>query len=244
MNKRFSLAMLEKPVHSMFRSILAMGIFVSSLVPVSAQDVANGKSLFEGNCTSCHAIHEKSIGPALKDVTTRRQEAWLLKWVRNSSALIKSGDPIAVKLFEDYNKVAMNSFENFSDDDIKDVLAYITEESANVPVVEKEDPKDPERTETTGAGMGGTSTTVLMILAGILLLSAVLLYRINGFLKQLIVNKFPERKEEEEANWYNSKFTPWMRSLNPTIASLVVIGAFTAAFGGWFFVYANTEIGV
>jgi len=236
--------MLEKPVHSMFRSILAMGIFVSSLVPVSAQDVANGKSLFEGNCTSCHAIHEKSIGPALKDVTTRRQEAWLLKWVRNSSALIKSGDPIAVKLFEDYNKVAMNSFENFSDDDIKDVLAYITEESANVPVVEKEDPKDPERTETTGAGMGGTSTTVLMILAGILLLSAVLLYRINGFLKQLIVNKFPERKEEEEANWYNSKFTPWMRSLNPTIASLVVIGAFTAAFGGWFFVYANTEIGV
>lgn len=230
----------------MLRSILAMGIFVSSLVPASAQDVANGKSLFEGNCTSCHAIHEKSIGPALKGVTERRQEAWLLKWVRNSTALIKSGDPIAVKLFEDNNKVAMNSFENFSDEDIKDVLAYISEESAKAPVVDA-GPASPETGATSPAGdsgMGGTTTTVLMILAGILLLSAVLLYRINGFLKQLIVNKFPERKEEEEATWYNSKFTPWMRELNPTIASLVVILAFTAAFGGWFFMYANTEIGV
>jgi len=240
--------MLEKPVHSMLRSILVMGIFVSSLVPASAQDVANGKSLFEGNCVSCHAIHEKSIGPALKGVTERRQEAWLLKWVRNSTALIKSGDPIAVKLFEDNNKVAMNSFENFSDEDIKDILAYITEESAKAPVVVTEGPaagtETGGSTNTGDSGMGGTTTTVLMILAGILLLSAVLLYRINGFLKQLIVNKFPERKEEEEATWYNSKFTPWMRSLNPTIASLVVISAFMAAFGGWFFVYANTEIGV
>lgn len=239
--------MLEKPVHSILRSMLAVGIFVSSLVPASAQDVANGKSLFEGNCVSCHAIHEKSIGPALKDVTSRRQEAWLLKWIRNSSALIKSGDPIAVKLFEENNKVAMNSFENFSDDDIKDVLAYITEESAKTPVVEA-GPGTPDQgnTPVTGgdSGMNGTTSTVLMVLAAILLLSSVLLYRINGFLKQLIVNKFPERKEEEEATWYNSKFTPWMRSLNPTIASLVVITAFMAAFGGWFFVYANTEIGV
>lgn len=239
--------MLEKPVHSILRSMLALGIFVSSLVPASAQDVANGKSLFEGNCVSCHAIHEKSIGPALKDVTTRRQEAWLLKWIRNSSALIKSGDPIAVKLFEENNKVAMNSFENFSDDDIKDVLAYITEESAKAPVVDA-GPGTPEEGAAPVAGgdsgMNGTTSTVLFILAAVLLLSSVLLYRINGFLKQLIVSKFPERKEEEEATWYNSKFTPWMRSLNPTIASLVVITAFMAAFGGWFFVYANTEIGV
>jgi len=232
----------------MLRSILVMGIFVSSLMPASAQDVANGKTLFEGNCTSCHAIHDKLIGPALAGVTERRQEAWLLKWVRNSTAMIKSGDPTAVKLFEDNNKSIMTSFENFSDDDIKDVLAYIKEESANAPVVATEGPA--AGTETGGAsnaggsGMTGTTTTVLLILAGILLLSSVLLYRINGFLKQLIAKKFPERQEEAQATWYNSTFSPWMRSLNPTIASVVVISAFMAAFGGWFFVYANTEIGV
>ncbi|MDX5469600.1 MAG: c-type cytochrome [Bacteroidota bacterium] len=231
----------------MMRSIFVLGILVTNLMPAQAQDVANGKSLFEGNCVSCHAIHEKSIGPALKGVTERREEAWLLKWVKNSTALIKSGDPVAVKLFNDYNKVAMNSFENFSDQDVKDILAYIKEESAKEPVVAAGPTGDAGTTTTAPTesnGLSGQTTTILMVLAGILILASVLLFRINSFLKELILKKFPERQAEEEATWYNSKFTPWMRSLNPTIASLVVVTVFMLAFGGWFFSYANTEIGV
>lgn len=230
----------------MMRSILVLGILVTNLVPTQAQDAANGKSLFEGNCVSCHAIHEKSIGPALKGVNERREEAWLIKWVKNSTALIKSGDPIAVKLFNDNNKVAMNSFESFSDQDVKDILAYIKEEGEKAPVVVAGTPETAETGGTTPAagGNSGMGTTVLMVLAAILILASILLYRINSFLKELILKKFPEKQAEEEATWYNSKFTPWMRNLNPTIAGLVVTTVFMLAFGGWFFKYANTEIGV
>lgn len=93
---------------------------------VSAQD---GEALFKANCTSCHAVKEKLIGPALMGVETRRSEDWLLKWIKNSTAVIKSGDEYAVKLYNDYNKVAMPSF-NLKDDEIKSILAYVKEEAA------------------------------------------------------------------------------------------------------------------
>ena len=55
-------------------------------------DVAEGEKLFNANCTSCHAINDKVVGPALKDVDKRQSEAWLIKWIQNSQAVIKSGD--------------------------------------------------------------------------------------------------------------------------------------------------------
>lgn len=240
--------MLEKPVQSIMRSFLVMGIFVSTFVPSAAQNLENGKALFESQCVSCHTIDKKTIGPALKDVHTRRDEAWLLKWVRNSGEVIKSGDPYAVKLFKEYNNVAMNSFENFKDEDIKDILAYIKEEGAKPAAAGAETTPATGEVGAPGAaantGSGSNMTTILLVLAGFLILAALLLYRINGYLKELLAKKFPEKGLEEEPNWYNSKFTPWLRSLNPTIASMVVISLFVAAFGGWFFGYANTEIGV
>lgn len=216
-------------------------------MPLQAQDVANGKSLFESNCTSCHAIQEKTIGPALKNVDQRHDEAWLIKWIRNSTAMIKSGDPAAVKLFNDNNKVAMSTFENFSDKDIKDILAYVKEESSKAPVVSAgpgEAPGTSGSPAPAPAAGSNMNTTVLAVLAVILILASILLIRINSFLKELILKKFPERREEEKETWYNSKFTPWVRGLNPTIAGLVITTVFMLMFGGWFFVYANTEIGV
>ncbi|MBI1221719.1 MAG: c-type cytochrome [Bacteroidetes bacterium] len=239
--------MLKKPVQSLWRSVLALGVLATSLMPLQAQDVANGKSLFESNCTSCHAIQEKTIGPALKNVDQRHDEAWLIKWIRNSTAMIKSGDPAAVKLFNDNNKVAMSTFENFSDKDIKDILAYVKEESSKAPVVSAgpgEAPGTSGSPAPAPAAGSNMNTTVLAVLAVILILASILLIRINSFLKELILKKFPERREEEKETWYNSKFTPWVRGLNPTIAGLVITTVFMLMFGGWFFVYANTEIGV
>ncbi len=68
------------------------------------------------------------IGPALKGIETRRPEEWLLKWIKNSNAVIKSGDAYAVKLYNEYNKTAMPSF-NLKDAEIKAVLAYVKVEA-------------------------------------------------------------------------------------------------------------------
>ncbi|MFN9519441.1 MAG: c-type cytochrome, partial [Bacteroidota bacterium] len=34
-------------------------------------DAAEGEKLFNANCVSCHAINDKVVGPALKDVHKR-----------------------------------------------------------------------------------------------------------------------------------------------------------------------------
>ena len=110
---------------------LLLPLILLSLLPsafLMAQDttaaVQDGEALFKANCSSCHAVKDKLIGPVLKGVETRRPQDWILKWVKNSTAVIKSGDEYANKLFNEYNKVVMTSFA-LSDAEIKSILAYI-----------------------------------------------------------------------------------------------------------------------
>src|ERR1035438_6689355 len=107
-------------------------VFVALLTPKSfAQD---GAALFSSNCTSCHGIGKEVLGPDLKDVSKRRQIDWILKWVKNSSAVIASGDPYATALFAKYNKTVMPA-QSLKDDEIKAIVAYIDAESAKAPKV-------------------------------------------------------------------------------------------------------------
>src|SRR5690606_22143604 len=43
----------------------------------------------------------------------------------NSQALVASGDPAAVKVFEEYNKVVMTPFPELTDDDIDNIISYV-----------------------------------------------------------------------------------------------------------------------
>ena len=99
--------------------------------PLSAYDVegdaANGKSLFNANCASCHKLDKKLVGPALGDVTERRELDWLLSWIKDNAALRASGDADAIAIFEEYNGSVMTAFPQLSDQDIYDILAYTIE---------------------------------------------------------------------------------------------------------------------
>ena len=105
---------------------------VAKAKPLTEQQLA-GKSLFENNCAQCHsATTETVVGPGLKGITSRTPgEAWLLKWIRNSQAVVASGDPYAVQVYNKFGKVAMSGFPNLTDADIKAILAYVdADESA------------------------------------------------------------------------------------------------------------------
>lgn len=105
--------------------------FAQDAAAAGGGDAAKGKELFQNNCASCHNVTgEKLIGPGLAGIETRRDEAWLIKWIKNPAAMIASGDAYAVKIFNEYNKVQMTAFANFSDDDIKGILAYVKEANA------------------------------------------------------------------------------------------------------------------
>jgi hypothetical protein len=65
------------------------------------------------------------IGPGLAGINQKHKQEWLVSWIKNSQKVIESGDKYAVELFNKYNKVPMPAYENFSDDEIKSILAYI-----------------------------------------------------------------------------------------------------------------------
>lgn len=94
-------------------------------------DAAKGETLFKNNCAQCHApTDERIVGPGLKGATTRNNIQWITKWVHNSAAVIASGDPYAVKIYNEYGKAQMTAFPNLSEDDIKGIFAYVDKASA------------------------------------------------------------------------------------------------------------------
>lgn len=121
---------------------LSLVILLAFSTSLSAQegDPVNGKSLFNANCAACHKLDKKMTGPALRNVEQRLAESegldreWLSSWIRNSSALVKSGDTYANKIFNEYGGAAMTAFPQLSDQDISDVLAYTAEEAPAPPV--------------------------------------------------------------------------------------------------------------
>lgn len=143
-------------------------------------DAANGKSIFNSQCASCHKLDRKMIGPALGDVTERRSTEWLLKWIKDNQALRASGDAEANAIFEEYNGSVMPAFPGLSDQDVKDILVYTVEGAK------------PAET-TAGGGDGAVAATpeeedntfILLTLGVVLLLLVILLVRVKNTLKQV-----------------------------------------------------------
>lgn len=100
---------------------------------VLAQDIKEGEALFKSKCTSCHGINRALVGPALQGMTERHpDEEWLISWIRNSQQLIQDGDEVAVRLFEENNRMVMTSFLDLSDDQIRNIIAYVDAEEAKL----------------------------------------------------------------------------------------------------------------
>lgn len=98
----------------------------------NAAAVAAGETLFQGNCAQCHAVHEVVVGPALAGVRKRRPEKWLISWVKNSSKMVASGDEYVVKIFNQYQKQQMPSYQ-LSDQEVSHILAYVEYAGATQP---------------------------------------------------------------------------------------------------------------
>ena len=108
-------------------SLVVVVILFSFSKIALTQNIEDGEKLYKANCTACHQIDNKLIGPALRGVSDKYSEDWLIKWIKNSAEMIASGDPDAIAIYEEYNKSPMTAFPYFSDDDVRNILAYIEE---------------------------------------------------------------------------------------------------------------------
>lgn len=103
----------------------------TALRTLSEEDLAAvtaGDALFKNNCVQCHAVNDVVVGPALSGITERRSISWLTAWIKNSSKVVASGDEYAVKLFNQYQKQQMPSFQ-LSEEEVKNIIKYIESES-------------------------------------------------------------------------------------------------------------------
>ncbi len=111
---------------TLVKTLLSFAILLSSVSATFAQDAAEGETLFKNNCAACHnTSDEVLVGPGLKGISERRPIEWIVKWVHNPQAVIASGDKYANDLYNKFNKAAMTPYPNFTEPQIKSIVAYI-----------------------------------------------------------------------------------------------------------------------
>lgn len=214
-------------------------------------DVAEGEQLFTANCSACHAMNERVVGPALKGVNEKYDEAWLIKWIKNSQSLVKAGDAKAVKIYKEYNEMVMTSFENLSDAQVKSILEYI----ATPPVVQAAAAPaagDASATGTEAAApaqdsfYSSTTFIALSIMALVLLVIVFVLYRIKNTVQGIYNAKFPEEAAYNAEDVVDVR-TTWKYKLftkHPVVGAIVVIMGFSIIMSIYSFDFANREVGV
>ena len=154
---------------------------VATEASATGGDAAAGKALFNSNCAACHKLDAKSTGPALRGMANKYESAWLQKWIKDSQGLIKSGDALAIKVYEENDKKLMTSFPQLSVADINNIIAYTSEEKPAAPAA------------VAGASVSGgatddsraSNTLILGALVLVMLMLVVMLVLVNKVLSKI-----------------------------------------------------------
>ena len=90
---------------------LVLLFLVEFAAPLSSQEgsaVSRGRTIFQAKCASCHTVGGGDrVGPDLQGVTSRREAAWLDRFIREPDVVIKGKDPAALALLQKYSGLAM-----------------------------------------------------------------------------------------------------------------------------------------
>jgi mono/diheme cytochrome c family protein len=214
---------------SRYLTFALLALFLNVSLSQSAAAQPNGESLFKANCTSCHSVGEnKVVGPGLKNVDQRRSEDWLISWIKNSQAMVKAGDPDAVKLFEEYNKVAMPSF-GFKDEEVKAILAYVKAEGDKAATAAPA--ADAATATAEGAEESNSTPWVLMVSLTLLIGLYFILNRVKQGLESVVRNR--EGEPEPVVLKGKAGLKHWIRSNKKLIALLLVVGVTLGSVKGW-----------
>ena len=92
-----------------------------------------GKSIFMSRCAACHNVNKNMTGPALSGVDLRRSIDWIISFVQSSQSMVKKGDTTAIALFEKFKRIQMPDHADLTNQNIKNIVAYIKAESKLIP---------------------------------------------------------------------------------------------------------------
>ena len=188
--------------------------------------VSAGEALYKNNCVVCHSVgSDVVVGPGLKGVNERRKQPWLISWIKNSQALIQSGDKDAVAVYNQYNKQAMPSFA-FSDEEVVSILTYIkasesvAAETTGPAAGTEAAPGQNVGTDAVGA-VGSYLDIVLVVLIVVLIVLVVVLLLITSLLKNYL-NK-NRQLDEYDTEVVNQRFDFSKVYKSKAVRTLVVL---------------------
>jgi len=217
--------------------LLVLSIWLFGQSAYKAQEIqgdpSKGESLFKTNCTACHALEKRIIGPALKGVVEKIQEEqglgrdWLHSWIKDNKALRESGDKYANEVYNEYDQVEMQAFPNLSEQDIDDILAYTINPPEPVVVASQSAELDLDAIK----ALRDKESNAKIIMISLFFISGLLLW-ILVRMKQLVkLSRSEELSALDERKIYS--FAELYAKYN--VAGKVVIGilAFFAFYGVW-----------
>jgi mono/diheme cytochrome c family protein len=114
---------------------ITFALVLGNIVMAAPPD--EGKKIFTTRCAACHTINKQLVGPALGGVDTRHDINWIISFVKSSQIMINKGDKDAVVLFTKFNRVPMPNHPDLTDNNIKDIIAYIKAETQKAVVTKK-----------------------------------------------------------------------------------------------------------
>lgn len=108
---------------------MAAMLLIAACGEEQKKDMSRGEQVFRNSCMACHGLEQPRIGPALKGVLGRwnNDTTRIAAFIRNSSEMIKSGDPRAVQVAKEWNNTLMTPMPHLTDGDIKALLEYMAE---------------------------------------------------------------------------------------------------------------------
>lgn len=91
----------------------------------TAQTSREGESVFRTKCVACHTVGGGNlVGPDLRGVTTRRDRAWLARWIAAPDRMLAAGDSLATGMLREFNNVPMPNL-GLTDADVTAVIGYL-----------------------------------------------------------------------------------------------------------------------
>jgi len=200
-------------------------------VASSDEAIAAGKTVFNANCKQCHKLDQKNVGPALRGITDRQSIAWAKSFIKNSQAVIASGDAYATALYKEYNNTVMPSHEFLSDGDLDNLLSYIEHgDKVDPAAAATADPAAAAGDGSSAAG-SGIPNEYLSIILGVLVFVLVLILIVLGLIVTVLtkyINKQDLPEEDKEFVSQKTDFGKILKSDAVIILVTALVVAFTA----------------
>lgn len=89
---------------------------------IDQEMVDRGISIFDTNCSACHKVDKRFIGPSPKGIMKRRSPEWIMNMILDPQLMVEQ-DRCAKDLLIEFNGAAMAN-QNMTEDQARDILEY------------------------------------------------------------------------------------------------------------------------